>query len=147
MSELELTDHHALALTLWGEGRGEPVEGRVAIASVIRNRLKTERWGDTYRSVCLAPWQFSCWKEQGGKENYEAVRELAHRLVRDEKPEDSVLRECLWISHGIIGEWIRDNVRGATHYHTTAMHPKPYWANGKTPVCTLHKHHFYKGIK
>ena len=34
-----LTDTQILLLTLWGEGRGEPIEGRVAIGSVIRNRV------------------------------------------------------------------------------------------------------------
>jgi N-acetylmuramoyl-L-alanine amidase len=146
-NELALTDHHALALTLWGEARSEPLEGRVAVANVVRNRLKSGRWGESYRDVCLWPWQFSCWKEQGGKENYFAVLKLARQLVNDEKPEDSTLRECLWIAHGMVGEWIRDSVNGATHYHTSDMNPKPYWTTGKTPICVVGKHMFYKGIK
>lgn len=147
--ELELTDHHALALTLWGEARGEPLEGRVAVASVIRNRLKTGRWGESYRDVCLWPWQFSCWKPQGGKDNYEATRALAYQLIRDEKPEDSILRECLWIAHGIIGEWIRDSVKGGTHYMTRELYETkpPYWVNGKKPIATVGAHVFFKGIK
>ena len=144
---LELTDHHAIALTLWGESRSGPIEGRVSVASVIRNRLRTGRWGETYRSVCLAPWQFSCWKLQGGKENYEAVQNIAKKLTDDETPEDAALRECLWIAHGIIGEWIQDTVRRATHYHAASMKPKPYWANGKEPVCEISSHVFYVGIK
>jgi N-acetylmuramoyl-L-alanine amidase len=144
---LALTDHHALACTLWGETRGESIEGKIAVANVIRNRLKSGRWGDTYRDVCLWPWQFSCWKPQGGKENYEQTRRMAYRLTQDEKPDDNVLRECLWIAHGMVGEWIQDSVKGATHYHTADMNPRPYWANGKTPVCAIGKHLFYKGIK
>ena len=145
--ELALTDQHALALTLWGEARGEPIDGRIAVASVIRNRLKSNRWGDTYREVCLWPWQFSCWKREGGEQNYHAVRTLAWRLVNGEKPEDNILRECIWIASGIAGEWIQDTVQGATHYHVASMSPKPYWAVGKTPVCVVGPHAFYKGIK
>ena len=144
---LALTDHHALALTIWGESRGGPIEGRVSVANVIRNRLNTGRWGDTYRAVVLAPWQFSCWKPQGGQANYNAVQNIALQLVNDEKPEDAVLRECLWIAHGIIGEWIQDSVRRATHYHTSSMKPKPYWANGRDPIVECCGHMFYVGIK
>ena len=144
---LAFTDHHALALTLWGESRQGPIEGRISVASAIRNRLKTGRWGDTYRSVCFAPWQFSCWKPQGGKENYEAVQAIAKKLVNDETPEDQVLKECCWIAHGMIGEWIQDSVRNATHYHAASMNPKPYWAAGHEPVCEITGHMFYKGIK
>jgi hypothetical protein len=97
--------------------------------------------------VCLSPWQFSCWKPQGGKENYEAVQNIANRLVNDEKPEDAVLRECLWIAHGMIGEWIQDTVKHATHYHTASMNPKPYWARDREPVCTVGGHCFYVGIR
>ena len=144
---LELTDHHALALTLYGESRSGPIEGRVSVASVIRNRLKTGRWGDTYRSVCLAPWQFSCWKPQGGKENYETVQNIGKKLVDGETPDDQALRECLWIAHGMIGEWIQDNVRKATHYHAKSMNPKPYWARDREPIAECCGHLFYVGIR
>jgi N-acetylmuramoyl-L-alanine amidase len=147
VTDLALTDHHALGLTLWGEARGEPIEGKIAVANVIRNRLKSGRWGETYRGVCLWPWQFSCWKKEGGEANYMDVQRLARALVDGETPEDNVLRECLWIAHGMVGEWITDNVKGATHYHVASMNPKPSWAIGKTPVCSIHAHDFYKGIK
>src|SRR2546425_201572 len=143
MATLALTDHHALALTLYGESRGGPVEGRISVACVIRNRFHTGRWGETYRGVCLAPWQFSCWSVEGGKQNYEAVQSIANKLVNNETPEDHVLRECLWIAHGMIGEWIQDTVRAATHYHAATMNPKPYWAVGHEPACEVCGHLFY----
>jgi spore germination cell wall hydrolase CwlJ-like protein len=147
MSDLALTDQHALALTLWGEARGESIEGRIAIAALIRNRKQTDRWGDTYRDVCLAKWQFSCWKEAGGKANYEAVQAMAHQLVNSETPDDVILRECIWIATGITGGWIRDTVHGATHYHVATMTPKPYWTKGQEPVCRIGAHVFYRGIR
>jgi cell wall hydrolase len=49
------------AMTLWGEARGEPEDGQRAIAHVMVNRRATGRWGQTLLSVCLWPWQFSCW--------------------------------------------------------------------------------------
>ena len=60
----ELPDRVVLALTIWGESRGECVEGQIAVACVVRNRLKraistAPRW----RDICLAPEQFSCFNE------------------------------------------------------------------------------------
>ena len=50
------------ARTIWGEARGEGPEGMRAVAHVIANRAtKGGWWGDTLWSVCLKPWQFSCW--------------------------------------------------------------------------------------
>ena len=52
----------AMAATVWGEARGEPFEGKVAVAWVIINRSrKPGWWGEDIRSVCSARWQFSCW--------------------------------------------------------------------------------------
>ncbi len=47
--------------TVWGEARGEPKDGQVAVAWVIRNRAaQPSWWGKDPASVCLHPWQFSC---------------------------------------------------------------------------------------
>ena len=51
-----------MAKTIWGEARGEGRNGQVAVAWVIRNRAEHGGWyGNTIRSVCLHPFQFSCW--------------------------------------------------------------------------------------
>ena len=47
--------------TIWGEARGEGEPGMTAVAHVLLNRLKDGRWGTALGSVCLAPYQFSCW--------------------------------------------------------------------------------------
>ncbi len=56
-----MTERDVVALTLYGEVRGEPLEGQLAVASVLLNRKADGRWGQTFTSVCRAPWQFSCW--------------------------------------------------------------------------------------
>lgn len=49
------------AMLLCGEARGEGEDGMRAVAQVIENRLNhPRRFGDTVKSVCLRPWQFSC---------------------------------------------------------------------------------------
>ncbi|TAN54915.1 MAG: cell wall hydrolase, partial [Rhodospirillales bacterium] len=57
-----------LARTIWGEARGESKAGREAVAAVVMNRVGVAGrhggrfwWGNDVVSVCLKPWQFSCW--------------------------------------------------------------------------------------
>jgi spore germination cell wall hydrolase CwlJ-like protein len=53
-----------LARTLWAEARSQGGEGMHAVANVILNRAaQPDWWGKDIRSVCLAPYQFSCWNE------------------------------------------------------------------------------------
>jgi hypothetical protein len=47
--------------TAWGESRGEPLECRIGVIWVIRNRVEMPGWwGATPAAVCYKPWQFSC---------------------------------------------------------------------------------------
>lgn len=150
-----LASDQVLAVTLYGEARSEPVEGRIAIASVIRNRVnadlgndqKPDWWGEGYRGVCLAPWQFSCWMPQGGQQNYDVVMAVVRTLVNGQGV-GPVMRECLWLALGIISGDLADRVSGCTHYLTAdlfRMNP-PKWTKGKTPQVRLGPHLFFKNI-
>lgn len=142
-----MTDADFLALTCWGEGRSEPIEGRIAIACVIRNRLKTGRWGATYESVCLAPWQFSCWHADGGVANYHALLTLKAAIEDGHPISDALFLESRWIADGIVAGVVLDRVKHAQHYHVVDMQPVPTWARGQVPVVTIGRHAFYAGIR
>lgn len=146
-----LTDPQILALTLYGEARGEPIEGVIAVGCVIRNRVIDARWGTKYRQVCLAPWQFSCWRREGGEANYERVLDYAKQLLAHKVPDDPIFRQCVWVSQGVIGGWILDTVKNATHYYApAAMQPPgsvPKWAANKQPVVTRGRHVFYADVE
>lgn len=146
-----LSDQQVVALTLWGEARSERIEGRIAIACVLRNRVTTQRraFGWTLRGACLKPWQFSCWLDAGGRANHALVMDAARGLIV-ERPLPVRLRECLWIADGLIRDQFQDTVRGATHYYSPAgMVPRdrvPEWARGRVPVVVVGHHRFYAGI-
>lgn len=147
-----LTDPQLVTLTLYGEARGEPIEGQIAIGCVIRNRVHVGRWGGSYAKVCLAPWQFSCWRPEGGRANYETVVAAAEMLARSTTlPDDPLLRQCAWVAQGVIGAWILDTVRDATHYYAPdAMHPAgavPKWAVGLVPAARTGRHLFFAGVR
>jgi N-acetylmuramoyl-L-alanine amidase len=141
-----LTDDEALGLTLYGEARGERVEGKIAIACVVRNRINAKRYGKDAKAVCLAPWQFSCWKPGGGPENYETVIDAVRNRKRG--TEGPILRECMWIAEGVLDNRVRDTVRGSTHYMTRALWESkpPKWAIGRTPVIGIGSHVFFADV-
>ena len=112
-----------LTLVLWGEGRGESIQGRIAIGCVIRNRVDARK--QDYKTVILAPQQFSCFSPAGGDANYQAVLKAA-----EQSPMDDLWMETAWIAGGVLTRQVRDVTGSATNYLTTQLyydHP-PAWA-------------------
>lgn len=50
-----------LALTIYGEAEGQNMASKIAVGDVIKNRLESKMWGNTYKSVVTAPGQFDSW--------------------------------------------------------------------------------------
>jgi spore germination cell wall hydrolase CwlJ-like protein len=141
--------------------RGEPFEGKIAIACVIRNRVNNPGWwGRDVVSVCTAPAQFTCWHDGQAAR----VRALALGLStsplggsepegskprsRNTEPEgdetDAAFAQCLDIARDVLAGAYRDHTGGADHYHTASMDLPPPWARGKTPLIRIGAHLFYK---
>lgn len=145
----QLSGTQTLALTLWGEGRGEPVEGRIAIGAVVWNRaVKTSTIPPsdaTIKAICLAPLQFSCWNP-GPDPNHQRVLAVAQQMVQSQ-PLDPILRECLFIAQGIVGGALRDNTGGATNYLTTQLYDSdrsPGWARAMKIAVVIGDHTFLR---
>ena len=145
VGRVPLTDADYIALTIWGEARGEPIEGKVAVACVLRNRLRSGRWGQSFESVCLAPYQFSCWNETDP--NLPKLQTYADRLVRGVTITDPVFRECQWIADGLIHGVIRPRVANALHYYAASMPTPPYWAKTGTMIGRVAGHLFLEGVE
>ncbi len=122
----------AVAATIWGEARGEPRLGKIAVACVIRNRvLNPGWWGRDWISVCTAKAQFSCWWDQ------QAQR------VRTVDDSDERFAECLLIARKMMADNYEDPTGEADHYYADTIAP-PKWAVGKTPTAVIGHHRFYK---
>ena len=63
LSDLHALDKMLVTATVVLEAEGEPFEGQVAVARVIRNRM--ERWHQTVSQVVLYVRQFSAWNHDG----------------------------------------------------------------------------------
>jgi N-acetylmuramoyl-L-alanine amidase len=141
-----LSARDAVALTLWGEARNEPIEGIVGVANVIRHRqVKT---GRSWKGVAHQRLQFSCWWPQGGAANYERVISLARRIVTGQAVTQASWKECEWVAEGVMLGRVRDNVHGARHYLTTALlvtNP-PAWVESGRVVATIGHHTFLAGV-
>ena len=132
-----------LALCIWGEARGEPIEAQVGVGCVVRNRVNDpgkDWWGDTYREVLLKPKQFSCFNV--GDPNRAKMEQLLRLGEVYSKPEASAYFQAYWVANGVYEDSILDNTRGATHYHSGSIVPS--WAVGKEPRIQLGRLVFYK---
>lgn len=144
-----LSDPQVVALTLWGEARGSSAGLRAAVGSVVLNRVKAQHgtWGHTAREVCLKPWQFSCWKVEGGAANHAALMDVARHLLRGELI-GPILRHCLALGAEVCTGVLPDSVHTATMYYAPdAMVPPgkvPPWAVGLSPVAVIDGTHFYR---
>lgn len=139
-----LSERDILAATGWGEARGEPIHGQIGVLCIIRNRVKTGRWGTTYKAVCLAPRQFSCWNLGGGPQdeaNHAVLLDLASGLILDGR-HGAALAQWLWLADGILRGVLQDITSGATHYLTERLYrtAPPKWARMMTVTATLGAH-------
>jgi hypothetical protein len=95
-----LTDVRIMALTIYGEARGESREGKIAVGSVILERVEHRGWdGKTIIDVCLCPYQFSCFLPSDP--NYYALKLIAEDW-NTKYMRSPVLQECHQIADGLI---------------------------------------------
>jgi len=125
---MDLLPDEVLALTIWGEARGESIEGQVAVANVIMNRWRANP--SKYKSVidvCLEKRQFSCWNEDDINRN--KINSLAEKLNKGAIPTE--LKQFLYIARGVLGFNFYDNTKGSKHYITRSLYDsesRPLWA-------------------
>jgi hypothetical protein len=155
----QLVETDVLALTAWAEARGDRREGnssveeRIAVMSVIRNRVTSPAWwGNTYRAVCLLRAAFSCWNDNPSDPNHQALLALAGKVLAGGATGDPVFDETRFLADGIRRGFILDRTGGADHYYAPkAMKAGavPVWAkradgSTKPPDAIIGDQHFYK---
>lgn len=133
MSRLFEPDAFAIA-TIWGEARGEPPAGKLAVAEVIRNRTDAKYSSDgTVPGTCLRRFQFSCWLET------DPNRKLMLALHSD----DSMVRLCRDAWEQAVHK-CTDTTCGALLYYNPKVVLPPPWVDHCERLLTIGHHVFYK---
>lgn len=119
------------AATIVGEAGGEPYEGKVAVAHVIRNRMRTRYASDgTVAGTVLHPFQFSLWNTN------ERGRIRACVVLADDAVARDAIRaweESATAAHPVLG--------AAVLYH--ADYVDPYWKSHVRFLTRIGRHLFY----
>ena len=124
-----------LARTIWGEARGDGRPGMEAVALVILNRARHPGWwGDEPASVCLDPYQFSCWLPDDPN---------AKKLIFVGLS-DPAFATALTIAHSALAGTLADPTGGADSYYDRSMHTPPAWAATAHFCCEIGSQRFYK---
>lgn len=125
-----------LARTIWAEARNQGKAGMEAVASVILNRAAHPRWwgGPDVRSVCLHPWQFSCWLP-------EPQGQLS--LIRRVTIADPTFVLARTIAHAALTGALVDATHGADTYANLSV-CDPAWAEGAHPCAVIGAHTFFR---
>lgn len=134
-----MTNLEALTLTIFGEARGEPIEGKIGVAMVMRNRVKEAyRGATTYVDVCTAHAQFSAWTEEVEQMKAAAIELEGTHL-------DPTLTLCMQIAAATIAGLLCDNTNNSNHYLTHALYSAadaPSWSKNTRVLATLGAHVF-----
>ena len=127
------------ARTLFGECRGEPIEGQEAVAWVIRTRAfwtPAAWWGRSVKDVCLKPAQFSCW-------NPNDPNRAPLLAMRDDAPDLLELRAIVrMVMEGDTPDPALDSDgRHPTHYERVGSGAA--WAKNRPIAKVIGNHAFY----
>lgn len=158
---LALPDWGIMGLCIEREAGGEPDEGKIAVGTVILERVDRQGWmGKTIHEVIMKPWQFSWTMEEAGKLYYEESVIYAKNFERMTAPSRNInlnLKKCCSIAQNMLsGKIERDLV---LHKFNCCLYLNPQKA-GKTyrkwlevgckPIKTIGGHVFFddhKGIE
>lgn len=119
-----------LSLNIYHEARGEPIEGRYAVAQVTMNRAQDEQ------RVCeevLKPKQFS-WTTK-------LVR--GKKLLPTGYPKDQVAwRKAQAMARIVLSNSVVNQLPEVRFYHNDKV--RPVWRKRMTPIAQIGNHHFYR---
>lgn len=113
--ELEL-----LARVIYGEARGEPFIGQVAVGAVVINRVLSSRFPDTFYGVIYQPGQFTCVAD--GQINLQ--------------PDSTAYRAAREALRGI------DPTLGALYYYNPKTARNRWWFKNRRTTVTIGNHVF-----
>jgi spore germination cell wall hydrolase CwlJ-like protein len=130
-AEFEERERRCLAISIYFEARGEPVNGQVAVGQVILNRVRSPLFPETICGVVYqgqmnpgCQFSFTCDGKSDNPRNDEQwaqAQDIAKRIMAGE----------LWLPE----------VGYSTYYH--ANYVSPYWKGSMSKIDKIGRHIFY----
>lgn len=111
-----------LSAIMFGEARGEPDIGKVAVAYTAINRKADPNYPKNICSVMKQPYQYEFLTKYG-------------------MPTEKQVAYLMPLAEAILKGRIDDPTKGAKWFHTKNI--KPYWAKDKTIKLAYNNHIFY----
>ena len=144
----KLDPAQTMGLTICREAGGEIPSGKIAVGTVILERVDHRDWdGKTIKEVCLKPRQFSCYDE--ADRGYKLTLHMAETWDASIATDFS-LNECFGIALGMIdGRIPRDPELAAKHccqYLNPAVAPRTreaWLSAGMTIIKKIDHHEFF----
>jgi len=133
-----MTDLHTcadvtfLALCIWREARGAPLEAQAGVACSILNRVdRPSWWGRSITEVLFKRWQYSSITAPGDPQ-----------LTTWPGTRDPWWAQCLTVARDAIEGRLPNPVPGADSYYDLSI-PPPKWATAETFVKQIGRLRFY----
>jgi spore germination cell wall hydrolase CwlJ-like protein len=123
-----------LIRTIVFEGSGETEIGKLAIAYVVLNREKSDRWGNSIEDVVTSPWQFEPWMTR-------------RKDVKKLSATDPRYKDAARIADEVLMGDVADPTKGATYFLNPVIVRQrrggtlPPWARGEGQP--IGRHVFY----
>lgn len=114
-------DLYLMARAVYGEARGEPYQGKVAVAAVILNRVRNKDFPNTVSGVIYQPWAFTA--------------------VNDGQINMGTNDECIRACQDALNGW--DPTYGCIYYYNPKTATNK-WIRDRPIVTTIGKHVFCK---
>jgi spore germination cell wall hydrolase CwlJ-like protein len=126
------SEWRCLAEALYFEARGETVKGQFAVAEVIKNRVKSERFPGSFCGVI----------NQGTGKKYQCQFTYTCDGHKEVIAEPAAFTQVGKVARYMIDGQVPPLTDGATHYHTTAV--KPRWSKVYANTARIGVHLFYR---
>ncbi len=120
-----------LTQAIYFEARGEPLEGRIAVAQVILNRIALPNYPGTVCGVVF----------QGSERRTRCQFSFACDGRSDRPSDKAAWARAQWLADLVIAGNLRDLTGKATNYHADYVSPR--WSKGLDKTVKIGHHQFY----
>ena len=133
-----------MALNIYHEARSLSTAGRLAVAQVTLNRVKSKKYPNT---ICEVVYQGKHWiAKDGTKYPRKNLCQFSWYCDgRNDKPNNKrMYDESIELATQVVdGKWPMDITDGAMYYYADYIDP-PRWTQGKIRAATIDVHRFYR---